>query len=128
VTNGGSFTVKNAIIAQGLLDLATGASGPDVSGDFLSLGHNLVGDPTGGSGFSAGGDQVGAPQDPLDARLGPLANNGGPTQTHALLPGSPAIDRGDNTGGSAADQRGVARPRDGDGNGSRVADIGAFEL
>ena len=54
--------------------------------------------------------------------LGPLADNGGPTQTHAVLPGSPAIDAipaGDCV--VATDQRGIARPRD------SGCDIGAFE-
>jgi hypothetical protein len=43
------------------------------------------------------------------------------------LPGSPAIDKGDSANAPATDQRGVSRPRDGDGNGSKVVDIGAFE-
>jgi hypothetical protein len=46
-----------------------------------------------------------------DARLGPLADNGGPTLTHALLPGSPAIDAADAALCPATDQRGVARPQ-----------------
>jgi hypothetical protein len=55
-------------------------------------------------------------------RLGPLAANGGPTLTHALLSGSPAIDTGTKTGAPTTDQRGVKRPqRDG-------IDIGAYEL
>ena len=65
--------------------------------------------------------------------LGPLANNGGPTQTFALLPGSPAIDAGNDAvcmaavgapdyGAGGFDQRGVTRP-----HGSHC-DIGAFEL
>jgi hypothetical protein len=72
---------------------------------------------------------VGTAQDPLDARLGPLANNGGPTQTHALLAGSPAIDTGDDAGAPAFDQRGAGFPRRKDGNGDRrpAVDVGAFE-
>jgi hypothetical protein len=59
----------------------------------------------------------------VDPRLGPLADNGGPTQTHALLPGSPALDHGANPDGVAFDQRGpgFARARGG------APDIGAFE-
>jgi hypothetical protein len=100
-----------------------------VYGTFVSGGHNLIGVVDGfATGFGAASDQLGTSSDPLDPLLGPLANNGGPTQTHALLAGSPAIDKGDNTGAPATDQRGVARPRDGDGNGSLLVDIGAFEL
>jgi hypothetical protein len=68
-----------------------------------------------------------------DPNLGALADNGGPTQTFALLVGSPAIDAGDNATCAAApvsgfDQRGATRPTDGDANSSVVCDIGAFEL
>ena len=83
----------------------------------------------GGNGFTNGaqGDQVGTPASPLDPKIGPLENNGGPTKTHALLRGSRAIDRGANAGAPRRDQRGVKRPSDGDRNGSKIADIGAFE-
>ena len=70
---------------------------------------------------------------PLTANpdLGPLQDNGGPTQTMALLPGSPAIDTGDSSGLST-DQRGDPRPVDFSGlpnaAGGDGADIGAFEL
>jgi len=54
--------------------------------------------------------------------LAPLADNGGPTLTHALLAGSPAIDAGDNFFALPTDQRGVARIA------GPQTDIGAFEL
>jgi hypothetical protein len=54
--------------------------------------------------------------------LGTLRNNGGPTPTHALLWGSPAIDGGSNAGCPAADQRGVTRPQ------RTTCDIGAVEF
>jgi len=78
-------------------------------------------------------DQVGTTTTPLDPRLAPLANNGGSTQTHALLLGSPAIDRGDGITSStffdspSIDQRGFSRPLDGNGDGVTVSDVGAYE-
>ena len=77
--------------------------------------HSLDSDGT--CGLTSPGDQSGV--DPL---LGPLADNGGPTDTHALLAGSPALDAGNNADCPPTDQRGVARPQGG------VCDIGAFEL
>jgi hypothetical protein len=63
----------------------------------------------------------------VDPGLAPLADYNGPTVTHALVPGSLAIDGGSNTGCPAVDQRGVARPFDGDNDSVAVCDIGAFE-
>jgi predicted outer membrane repeat protein len=124
---GGTSDVRNTIVAGNLVSL--GHAGPDLSGFFTSGGHNLIGDGTDAGGFADGahGDQVGTAVDPIDPRLGPLAFNGGRTRTHALRAGSPAIDRGDGADVPATDQRGVARVRDGDGNGRRVVDIGAVE-
>src|SRR5262249_13789623 len=66
-------------------------------------------------------------------QLGPLADNGGPTQTMALPSTSPAVDRGNNSGCAASpannlDQRGINRPADGNGDSNPVCDIGAYEL
>jgi hypothetical protein len=107
--------------------------GPDLSGDFSSKGFNLIGMADGSTGFINGSnaDQVGSVLTPIDPLLGPLQMNGGPTPTHALLPGSPAIDQG-NSSRIHRDQRGHQRPQNylsipnapgGDGS-----DIGAFEL
>ncbi len=93
-----ALNIRNTIIAGNTPD--------DVVGGYLDQGNNLVGG---------------------DPRLGPLADNGGSTLTHALLPGSPAIDAGDNAAAPATDQRGVARPQDGDGDGTATVDIGAVE-
>ncbi len=67
----------------------------------------------------------------VDPNLGSLTDNGGPTKTHALLPGSPAIDQG-KAFGLTTDQRGTARPFDTEGidtmSGGDSSDIGTFEL
>ncbi|HEY5912738.1 MAG TPA: choice-of-anchor Q domain-containing protein [Verrucomicrobiae bacterium] len=103
-------------------------SGPDLLGGFTSNGHNLVGLDAGNSGFIHGvsGDLVGSSA-PLDPLLAPLANRGGLTLTCALLPGSPALDAGDDSLLAApwnllTDQRGVPRLC------LAHVDIGAFEL
>jgi len=90
-----------------------------------SLGFNLDSDGTSGLVDGVNGDLVGTPDNPLDAHLSPLMNHGGPTWTHALLPGSPALDAGVcmTVGGDplATDQRGLSRPQ------GAACDIGAFE-
>jgi predicted outer membrane repeat protein len=74
------------------------------------------------SGFTFGTNTANITgQNPL---LGPLANNGGPTQTHALLSGSPAIDTGSNPLALSFDQRGAGFPR----TVGAQTDIGAFEV
>lgn len=98
---------------------------PDCSaGATLTASNSLLG-ANDGCGITVGGDtgnQAGIVGDLLDAKLGPLAKNGGRTKTHALLTGSPAID----AAGVAPcylskDQRGVTRPK------GSACDVGAFE-
>jgi hypothetical protein len=90
---------------------------------FHSLGYNLIGGGNASPAFNQSSDQTGVDTNPL---LGPLANNGGPTDTHALLAGSPAIDTGDSA--LTTDQRGFIRPQDGDNNGTVIDDRGALEV
>lgn len=120
VTNTGSVDVKNAIVAgnQALV------SGDDLEGNFNSQGHNLIGSRGNSIGFIDGfnNDIVGSEAQHIDPFLSPLQDNGGPTFTHALLPGSLAIDAGDNTDGVDIDQRGALRPTD------TTSDIGAYEI
>jgi hypothetical protein len=106
----GSLTLASTIVALPC-DLAPGTA---------SSRYSLAASPT--CGLGGPGDISGV--DPL---LGPLRVNGGPTATFALLAGSPAIDAGDPAGCPPTDQRGVARPQDGDLTGTAACDIGAFE-
>jgi hypothetical protein len=80
----------------------------DLYGSLASSGYNLIGDGSWGDGFAAT-DLVGTDDAPIDPRLGPLQNNGGPTQTMALLSGSPALNAGDPSQLGTKDQRGVVR-------------------
>ncbi|MGI9088922.1 MAG: choice-of-anchor Q domain-containing protein [Chthoniobacterales bacterium] len=117
VSNGGTFNVRNTIIAGNSSAVAANA---DASGTFASQGYNLIGKADGASGFTAVGDQTGTVALPLNPLLGTFGNNGGPTRTHALQSGSPAINAGDNTNAPAYDQRYLLR------NGA--TDIGAYEF
>jgi hypothetical protein len=105
---GGTATLKNTIIANSV-------SGGECAGSLVSLGNNL--DSANTCGLGVAGDLSNT-----NPKLGPLQDNGGPTLTHALLEGSPAIDAGDDSAAPATDQRGVSRPQ------GAASDIGAFEL
>jgi hypothetical protein len=118
VNNQGQLQTLDTIVARNTINGPGTNSGPDLAGQLGSLGHNLVGNSSGGSGFDAT-DLL-----DVDPLLGPLQNNGGPTETMALLPGSPAIDAGDNTGAPEWDQRGPGYPRIVNG----IIDIGTFEV
>jgi hypothetical protein len=110
----GACAARNTILAGN-----TAGGGPaDVWGNLGSMGHNLIGNTSSGSGY-APSDLLG-----LDPKLGPLQDNGGTTMTHALLPASPAIDAGDIRRAPKWDQRGTGFPRIVNG----VIDIGSFEV
>ena len=123
--NAASVSLMNTLVAGN----SAAAGSLDVTGGFSSQGGNLIGDGTGASGFSHGvnGDQIGTGSSPIDPLLGPLADNGGMTATHALLTGSPAIDAGLNANAPAVDQRENPRPVDGNGDGTLIVDVGAVE-
>jgi CSLREA domain-containing protein len=103
--------------------------GPDVWGVARSRGFNLIGKADGTSGWLSS-DKRGTVAAPLDPRLGPLGNYGGPTKVMPLLAGSPALDAG-KAFGLATDQRGKPRPLDfaeiANAPGSDGSDIGAVE-
>jgi predicted outer membrane repeat protein len=127
IFGGGLYTtilakVFNTIVAGNFQGAAPSTTANDIYGSLdTTSSYNLIG--AGGSGGlvnGLNGNQVGV----LNLGLGALAYNGGPTQTVALLAGSPAIDQGSNTFVIAGetDQRGLARIANG------VVDIGAFEV
>jgi len=114
--------LHNTIVAGNVQGLAPGTTANDIYGSVdSSSSFNLIG--TGGSGGLVNGvnhNQVGI----SNPGLGTLANNGGPTLTVALLPGSLAIDQGSNAFVSSGetDQRGLARVVNG------TVDLGAVEI
>jgi Matrixin/PKD domain/Right handed beta helix region/Periplasmic copper-binding protein (NosD) len=110
-----TVTLANTIVAG---NTATSAPGSDAGGTFISQGHNLIGKKDTSTGWVAS-DLTGTVASPLNAQLGALANNGGSTQTIALLPNSPAIGAGDVTFAPLTDQRGQTR--------FGGTDIGAYE-
>ena len=120
-----TLTLANSIIVSN-----SGSSGPDCYGARgTSLGHNLIG--TSGCIFELSTDDISG----TDPKLGLLKDNGGPTWTHALLTGSPAIDTGnpaipdsETNACPDKDQRGITRPQGGNGDGTARCDIGAYEL
>lgn len=110
---GGTVIFKNTIVANSL----SGANCYN-GGTFIDNGHNLE------SGNSCGFSAAHHDLINIDPLLGPLQNNGGYTDTLALLKGSPAINKGTNTGCPAKDQRGHVRITATD----PTCDIGAYEF
>ena len=98
LSGNGNLNINNTIVAGNYASYG----GPDIYGNWAGS-HDLIG---------------------INALLGPLQNNGGPTQTMAVLAGSPAIGHADNSKAPATDQRGVTRLD----TAGETTDIGAFEL
>lgn len=128
VNNRGSFgaiwsndtvTLRNSLLGNN--------PGGSCFGEITSIGYNL--DSGNSCSFRSPGDLVN-----VNPRIGPLADNGGLTPTYAIGADSPAVDAGDPLGCTApddtllgTDQRGALRPVDGNGDGVKRCDIGAFE-
>jgi predicted outer membrane repeat protein len=117
----GFLTLSNTIVAGNRVNILY--EGADIYNMGVVCGdHNLLGDVNdAGLGFNSFNNIIIYNANPL---LGPLQNNGGPTQTMALLPGSLAIGHGNNAKAPATDQRGFARLDEA----GELTDIGAFEL
>jgi hypothetical protein len=119
--NGGILDLTNTIVAEN----TASDGGPDISGTISTADHNLIGD-SGGSTITTdqGGNLIGGNGNPvIDPRLGPLQNNGGPTETLALHRDSLAIGHADDSLAPATDQRGHARTD----HFGLATDIGAYE-
>ena len=115
--NGANGEPGSALQARGthLLNTLLSSNAPmNAIGALADDGHNLSSD--GSCYFTNAGSMTNG-----NPKLGPLADNGGPTPTLALLPGSPAVEAGDRAGAPVVDQRGIARPQ------GFTVDIGAFE-
>ncbi|HEY9668863.1 MAG TPA: filamentous hemagglutinin N-terminal domain-containing protein, partial [Coleofasciculaceae cyanobacterium] len=128
----GAVFLRNTIVAGNRDNSGTAGSQiniPDVGGvyGFSGTGNNLIGVTDGSQGLYDPNNAsfLGSLANPIDPRLAPLANNGGPAPTHALLPDSPAINAGSNTVAAAIDQRGGQRV--GGLNSGANVDIGAYE-
>ena len=127
ISRNGVITIGNTIVSDNVFtnntlnDFSAGAA-------VTSLGGNIVRTPNGAVGFNA--------QDQLNVNPGlqPLANYGGPTQTHTVLIGSAAIDRGRNINvtnqnvATSVDQRGAPRFLDGPTAVLNAVDVGAIEF
>ncbi|MDB5323183.1 MAG: hypothetical protein JWN40_4814, partial [Phycisphaerales bacterium] len=128
ITGAADLTLRNTLVAA---NLRTGELPDDVAGLPLNAAssYSIIGSGGGGLVNSVNGNRLGSVNQPIDARLLPLASNDGLVQTIALSPDSPALDAGSNSlvTGLATDAAGDARIADFNAHGSPVVDIGAYE-
>jgi predicted outer membrane repeat protein len=124
--NSGTIDIANSIVAKNTAGTSPDIGSSSIGTGYTNAGNNLIGINTGFEATFPASSLVGTASSPVDPLLAPLANNGGATQTHALLPGSPAINAGNNAlipSGVTTDQRGAGFARIVGG----TVDIGAFE-
>jgi hypothetical protein len=121
---GGNLVLKNTILAGNIAN-----QNLDCTGHLTSAGYNILGNTIGCYFASTSSDKINV--NPL---VTPLDLHGGPTKTHMLFAGSPAVDAGNPAGCSdpsgsvlSTDQRGFTRPVDGNADGSSICDIGSIE-
>lgn len=122
---GVTANVANTIVAGNSVS-GPGANDPDVFGGFATTDHNLIGELGDATGFSGNGNMIANTDNTTTLGLAALADNGGPTQTMALLPGSPALTAGNPSPAApfatpTTDQRGLPRTVGG------KIDIGAYQ-
>jgi len=128
IYNKGAIQIENSLLANNTASSTANNCTVTTEGSITDFGYNL--EDTNSCGFTKTGDIINT--DPL---LGPLMDNGGHTQTHALSASSPAIDTGNPNGCKdvdgvtdlITDQRGFSRHVDGNGDNIPTCDIGAFE-
>ncbi|MCZ7647994.1 MAG: hypothetical protein M5U26_22505 [Planctomycetota bacterium] len=126
-----TFSAVSSIVAANQTASGAPVDGPDVLGALTDNGNNLVGDLQGSTPVLTAGNPNGndsyigdsAGSGVIDPLLDPLQDNGGPTETHALREGSPAIDAGDNPDALSYDQRGAGFDR----TVGLLTDTGAYE-
>lgn len=125
---GATAVMTNTIIAGN----TSTANSPDVKGDFgaNAVQYSFIGAGDGATGIShnVNGNQVGTVQNPINPLLEPLYTPADQRAYYAPRPDSPVIDAGTNSACPPVDQRGAPRPKDGNGDGAAICDIGAYEV
>ncbi len=123
-TNSGGINVNNTLIAGNNIFGVVGVDYSDCYNSGTTFGdkdYNIQGVKSSGVNACGLNGAQGTPGSAFDPAIGSLQDNGGPTRTHALLPGSPGIDTGNPGDCPTADQRGLSRPQ------GVQCDIGAYE-